>query len=132
MYAKYALALLLALQVSMCLCDGPTPSAELVQKYNDMKSVFYKRLLTAHGKMIEILTPDLLPSPENDGLKFVAEGIEKLKNKTIGAEAQPLVDRARAGALGAYEYYLRPQIGVYLNDAIDTIKAYLDIVLPAE
>lgn len=42
------------------------------------------------------------------------------------------MDKARSSALGAYEQYLRPYVGDGLSSSIDNIKAFLDIVMPAE
>lgn len=41
----------------MSLCDLPAPDQELVEKYDQLKSVFYKRLLTAYGKLQAAAAP---------------------------------------------------------------------------
>lgn len=41
----------------MSLCEVPPPDQELVDKYDEMKSVFYKRLLTAYGKLQAAAAP---------------------------------------------------------------------------
>ncbi|XP_077455812.1 apolipoprotein A-II [Stigmatopora argus] len=136
MNAKYVIALLLTLQVSMSLCDVPAPEQELVDKYNDLKTTFYKRLINAFGKIMEKVeegkqsqaTKDFLASVQNkpqlDAIRKVSSGIVQ--------EITPIVDKTREGALGLYGHYLRPHIGQYLSDSIDEIKKFLDIFLPAQ
>merc|ERR1712083_764991 len=104
MNAKYALALILALQVSMSLCDIPAPDQELVEKYDQLKSVFYKRLLTAYGKLQAAAAPlvekvgdheqgqaardfieDLMAKPQVQAVAKVAAG--------LGQEAAPLAEK---------------------------------------
>lgn len=41
----------------MSLCEVPTPSQDLVDKYNEMKATFYKRLLNAFGKLQAAAAP---------------------------------------------------------------------------
>ncbi|XP_072250031.1 apolipoprotein A-II [Leuresthes tenuis] len=136
MNAKFVLALVLVLQVSTSLCDIPAPSQELVDKYESMKSVFYKRLLNAYsklqtavgdssqGQVAKEMLEAMQSRPELQAIAKVASG--------VGAEAAPIVDRARTSLLGLYEQYLRPHVGTGLSDAIDQIKVVLDGVMPAE
>uniref|UniRef100_A0A4W5PVF6 Apolipoprotein A-II n=1 Tax=Hucho hucho TaxID=62062 RepID=A0A4W5PVF6_9TELE len=144
MNGKLALALVLALQVSVCLCQVPEPDKELVEKYEAMKSVFYKRLMNAFGKVQVAVWPMIESLGQGQGLGQAAKDyIEELQGnpKFLGAvkigsglaqEAAPLVDKARMAGLGLYGHYVRPHIGTYLDEAITSIKVYLDKVLPAE
>ena len=43
--------------MSLCQFDVPAPDQELVDKYEAMKGVFYKRLLTAYGKLQAAMGP---------------------------------------------------------------------------
>ncbi|KAF5898190.1 14 kDa apolipoprotein, partial [Clarias magur] len=45
---KLALALILALQVSLCLCEVPDPPQELVEKYDGYRTTFLKRVTNAY------------------------------------------------------------------------------------
>ena len=42
--------------MSTCLC-APEPDKELVDKYEDMKATFYKRILAAYGKVQAAVVP---------------------------------------------------------------------------
>ncbi|XP_032415023.1 apolipoprotein A-II isoform X1 [Xiphophorus hellerii] len=136
MNTKLILALVFALQVSMSLSEVPAPSQELVDKYENMKATFYRRLVNAYGKLHGAVG-------ETDQAQTTREFIESLRGKPelqaiakvasgLGAEAAPVVDRARASLLGLYEQYLRPHVGNSLSEAIDQIKVYLDQYMPAE
>nr|XP_043889301.1 apolipoprotein A-II [Solea senegalensis] len=143
MNAKYIMALVLALQVSMSLCEAPTPSDELANKYQELKTKFFSRFINAYNKMQEAAAPLVEKVEGNEHGQAVKTYLEDLQAsprlqafvkiaKGLGQEAVPLVDTARASALGAYEQNLRPHVGPYLNDFINYIKGYLDILMPAE
>nr|ACF21984.1 apolipoprotein 14 kDa [Oplegnathus fasciatus] len=143
MNAKYALALILALQVSMSLCQPAAPSDELVAKYDEMKATFFKRLLVAYGKLQAIAAPYVERAGDSESGQRAKEYIEVAQTKPefqaiakvatgLGQEVSPLVDKARTSVLGMYEQHLRPYIGESLNDGINHLKVILDKVLPAE
>ena len=143
MNAKYALALILALQVSMSMCEIPAPSQELVEKYDQMKSVFYQRLLTAYGKLQAAAAPYVETVGDSERGQKAKDFIEELQTKPefqaavkvasgLASETGPLVDQARTAALGLYEHYLRPHVGDYLSRCIDHIKTHLHVYLPTQ
>ncbi|XP_071391643.1 apolipoprotein A-II [Centroberyx affinis] len=143
MNGKYALALILALQVSMSLCEIPAPDQELVDKYEAMKSVFYKRLLNAYSKIQAAAAPVVDKLSESGQGQATKDYIEDLQSKPefrsavkiatgVAQEAAPLVEKARMTGLGLYGHYVRPYIGTQLDGAINHIKVYLDQFMPAE
>ncbi|XP_057691257.1 apolipoprotein A-II [Corythoichthys intestinalis] len=143
MNAKYAIALILALQVSMSLCEVPAPDQELVDKVIDMRTTFLKRLVNFYGKMQSVAAPVIEKLGEGDNGKAVKEFFEGLQTKPelqaiakvsggIAEEITPLVDKARLSILGLYGHYARPYVGQFLSDQIDITKKFLDIFLPAE
>ncbi|XP_061676450.1 apolipoprotein A-II [Syngnathoides biaculeatus] len=141
MNAKYSIALILALQVSMSLCDIPEPDKDLVDKYKNMKTTFYQRLLTAYDKVHEVAAPVIEKLGEGPQGTAAKELLEDIKDKPelqaivkVGSglvqEIGPLVDKARNTALGIYGHYVRPTFGQFLSDIIDNIKIHLDKFLP--
>ncbi|KAK2844834.1 hypothetical protein Q5P01_011493 [Channa striata] len=133
MNAKYALALILTLQVSMCLCEVHDPSHELSEKYNTYRTRFLKRLgvlseklheltlpiaqkwaETGHGDAVRNFFDEVQAKPEFKAFVQVASG--------LGQEALPLVDKARGLLLGLYEQHLRPHIGEQLSEGLDHFR----------
>merc|ERR1711915_357395 len=143
MNAKYALALILALQVSMSLCELPPPSDELLLKYEEYERTFLHRLLTAYKKLETAVAPAVTHLGETDAAKAAMEYTEGLgaspKIKTLAKvysqmshESLKMAQNARMNALSLYETYLREHVGEYLSDAIDKAKVYLNMFLPVE
>lgn len=64
----------------MSLCDIPSPPPDLVEKYDQMKSVFYKRLITAYGKLQAAVAP-LVDNVDSEKTQAVKEYIETLQTK---------------------------------------------------
>ncbi|HAZ7284808.1 TPA: hypothetical protein J8I68_004442, partial [Escherichia coli] len=136
MNAKFVFAVILALQVSLSLCEIPQPDADLVEKYNDMKNTFIKRIHNAYAKLSEVAST-------NEDAQAAKEALTNLQNrqemekyfqvaKAVGEEMTPAIDKARSAVLGVYSAYLRPFIGEYLQDGINQIKVVLDQVMPAD
>uniref|UniRef100_A0A3B5A9L6 Apolipoprotein A-II n=1 Tax=Stegastes partitus TaxID=144197 RepID=A0A3B5A9L6_9TELE len=138
MNTKYVLALILALQVSMSLCEIREPSQEVVDRYNDLKATFMKRLMNAMEKVQAAAAPhiDTVRGATGANVGALQEREEykafvQVANNVM-AEGGPYVDRARSALLGAYEEYIRPTFQQHMNDGIEIAKAYLDKVMPAQ
>lgn len=65
----------------MSLCQIPQPDQELVDKYETMKTTFFKRLLNAYGKMQAAATPYLQNMGENTQAQAVKDYVEELQTK---------------------------------------------------
>ncbi|XP_036449165.1 apolipoprotein A-II [Colossoma macropomum] len=137
---KLALALIVALQVSVCLCDLPQPSKELVDKYTGLKETFLKRIVHFYEKVHESLETLAEGTITGDKAKELAEHVKsdhraQAIGKLISGLAEdldPLVEKVRLTGLGVYEEYLRPHIGEQLDHFIASVKPVLDTILPAE
>ncbi|XP_074539951.1 apolipoprotein A-II [Halichoeres trimaculatus] len=143
MNAKYVVALILALQVSTSLCEIPQPSQELVDKYNDIKSTILRRIMGLQGRLQAAAGPMMENAGQNEHAQKAKDFVEALMSKpefqsfikvvgSLGSEASPAVEQIRLTALGLYEQYLRPYIGVQLDEAINNIKPILNKYAPAE
>ncbi|XP_072316454.1 apolipoprotein A-II [Eucyclogobius newberryi] len=138
MNAKFVFAVFLALQVSLSLCEIPAPDADLVDKYNDMKTTFFSRLANAYKKLTDaannnenaMAAKETLTNLQSQG-PLNMEAFNKAM-QGVAEEMSPAVDQARSAVLGVYSAYLRPYVGEYLQDSINRIKVVLDQVLPAE
>ncbi|KAI1886303.1 hypothetical protein AGOR_G00212610 [Albula goreensis] len=140
MKGKLVIAVILALQVSASLCDLPEPEKELVEKYDQLKQAFYKRLLGVYGKAKDAVGPLTETMPQG---QFIKDYIEELQGKPqlqsavkiatgVAGEVTPLVDKARTAVLGLYGEYVRPWAGTYLDQGITYIRSVLDTVMPIE
>ncbi|XP_060906191.1 apolipoprotein A-II [Labrus mixtus] len=142
MNVKYVVALILALQVSVSVCDVPEPSQELVDKYNQMRSTFMSRIMVLYNKVQEAAAPMVESAGQNDQTSLIKTFIEDMQEKPeaqalikflsgLTQEASPLVDKARLSLLGLYEKYLRPNHGDSLDSFINNhLKPFLDTVAP--
>ncbi len=137
---KLALALILALQVSLCLCEVPDPPQELVEKYDGYRTTFLKRVTNAYEFLhtfFEKLLEGTITGSKLKEISDASKGNERLQtfSKLVHAvfvEMQPGIEKARLKALGAYSEFLRPYIGTYLDTAINNAKPILDTFMPAE
>ncbi|XP_072535128.1 apolipoprotein A-II [Salminus brasiliensis] len=137
---KLALALIVALQVAVCLCDIPTPDKELVDKYEGLKATFLKRLVKAYEKAhgaVGTFAEGTITGEKAKEIVDTVKANERAQNaaKVLAAlaeELEPVVEKARLAALGVYGEYLRPYIGEYLDHGITAVKPVLDTWLPAD
>ncbi|KAI2655264.1 Aminopeptidase N [Labeo rohita] len=137
---KLTIALILALQVSVCVRATPEPDKELVEKYEGLKATFIKRLVVAAEKLKEALQPLLEGSPTGSQAKEIIEELQKSPRvqsavkiiSGVASELEPVVEKGRLSLLGVYGHYLRPYVGEHLDKAIKNIQPVLDTVLPHE
>ncbi|KAJ8388871.1 hypothetical protein AAFF_G00126270 [Aldrovandia affinis] len=140
MSGKLWIAAILALQVSACLCDLPQPQPDLVAKYDELKTAFYKRLLNAYGKLQGAVGPISESIPESEAAKgYIEEARANPHVKSLvkiatslAEDVQPVIDKARTTVLGLYGQYVRPYAGQHLDQAITAIRGFLDTTLPIE
>uniref|UniRef100_A0A9J8CMY7 Apolipoprotein A-II n=1 Tax=Cyprinus carpio carpio TaxID=630221 RepID=A0A9J8CMY7_CYPCA len=127
-------------QVSACVWATPEPDKELVEKYEGLKAVFFKRLINAWEKAQSSIQP-MVESISSEGqAKEYFEEIKKSQRlqsaikilSGLASDLEPVVNNARMALLGAYGHYLRPYVGEHLDKAITNIKPVLDTVLPHE
>uniref|UniRef100_A0A9J7XX56 Apolipoprotein A-II n=1 Tax=Cyprinus carpio carpio TaxID=630221 RepID=A0A9J7XX56_CYPCA len=122
---KLTFALILALQVSACVWATPEPDKELVEKYEGLKAVFFKRLINAWEKAQSSIQP-MVESISSEGqAKEYFEEIKKSQRlqsaikilSGLASDLEPVVNNARMALLGAYGHYLRPYVGEHLDKA---------------
>lgn len=76
----------------MSLCEISAPSQELVDKYDSLKSTFYKRLLHAYGSLQSAAAPLVEKVGQGEGGQNVMNFFEDLQGKP---EFQAFVKVAR-------------------------------------
>ncbi|KAM3615286.1 uncharacterized protein V6R79_026085 [Siganus canaliculatus] len=129
MNAKLAVALILALQVSLSLCDAPAPSAEVVQKYSELKEKFLQRLRNFYtGTDLEQRVQGLGENPE---VRQRLDTLAKVGSATA-AELDPVLEKVRLYLLGQYEARIRSQYRQEVEQAIQYVQSYLDLIMPAQ
>lgn len=65
----------------MSLCAPQPPSDELVAKYEEMRTTFFKRLLTAYGKLQAAAAPYLENVGNNENGQRAREYVEEIQLK---------------------------------------------------
>lgn len=66
--------------VSVSLCEMPTPSQELVDKYNAMKAVFTSRIVNIFNKVQDAASPVVQRLTEDEDAKLIKGYIDGLAN----------------------------------------------------
>lgn len=76
----------------MSLCEIPTPSEDLANKYDSMKTTFIKRLMHAYGRIQQATAPVVEKIGQDEHVQVAKGYIEDLQNKP---ELQAIVKVAR-------------------------------------
>ncbi|XP_061108902.1 uncharacterized protein LOC133135687 [Conger conger] len=136
---KLVIAVILALQVTVSLCDLPQPDQELVAKYGNVMDSFHKRLVPYFSMIRDFITAPLIEHVlySEVSLDFFEklshvphiQSVEKV-TKGVAREVSSLIDKSRMAALGLYGEHVRPWAGPYVDRAIAAIISFLDTLRP--
>lgn len=66
----------------MSLCEIPPPDQELVDKYENMKSVFYKRILVAFNKLQAAAAPVVEKIGQSDQTQAAKDYVDQVQGKS--------------------------------------------------
>ncbi|XP_068616575.1 apolipoprotein A-II [Brachionichthys hirsutus] len=140
MNTKYAVALLLVMQVSVSLCDVPKPSPELLAKYEDLKTRITNRINSGFMTIKTNAEPVLGVVMTPEDVENVKESVASLPKAqqvsrtydAVETEIKNLAAKFRNILLGIYQEYLRPKVGEDLSTAIDRLRTLVEIVDPPQ
>ncbi|XP_068180200.1 apolipoprotein A-II [Antennarius striatus] len=140
MNAKYAVALLLVFQVSMSLCDVPTPSTELLEKYERIRDDIMKKLMSGlrllenkTAPVVEMMTSDSDVQTLTSSVGDLPE-VKKFTQtyNAVKTEIKKFAAKVRNVALSIYERRFRPTIGEQFSNGIDKAKEFVDALYVPE
>lgn len=78
--------------VSLTLCEIPAPEQELVDKYNDLKATFLKRLANAYNKAASAAKPYVDQASTLENAKVAQDALETLQQKPELAQFQKVME----------------------------------------